>query len=117
MGIKKGDTMFNNIGKKLKVVGKVWFWIGVVFATIMVLAGLFAGMAAGVGGLGVIPMIFAGALYMLIFLVAAWMYYGLGEAVQNSEESKELIKKNEELSRQNNELLKKLLSYQVKEEN
>ena len=46
--------MFSNIGRKIKILGMVIFWLGMAFAAIVAVYGMYNG-GAGVGLLTVLP--------------------------------------------------------------
>lgn len=106
--------MFKNIGNKLKVTGKVFFWIGVVISVLLLLCGL---IMAAISEAGLITILIASIIYMCIFLVSAWTYYGIGCTVKNTEENKSLLEQNKELLKQNNELLNKLYKFEEDKNN
>ena len=82
--------MFRNIGRKIKVVAKVFFWIGFALGILggaaAVVAGIYAfahgGWAIGIGAI-VGGILFAGLMYLLSWL-SVMLLYGFGELVDNS---------------------------------
>lgn len=77
--------MFDNVGRKIKVLAKVFFGVGVAlsFATWVVF------IAYGANSENVVAMIFFGALVMAIGMFASWvinvMLYGFGILVETNE--------------------------------
>ena len=82
--------MFRNIGNKLKVVAKVFFWIGFVLGIVGGSAGIVMGILAYQQGafamaiLGIIGGILFGGLMFLLSWLAVMPLYGFGELVDNS---------------------------------
>ncbi len=74
--------MYNNIGKKIKVLAKVLAWIGIAASVISGLAMIIA--SSRVGG----PMALTGILAMVLGSLLSWVssfvLYGFGEIVENS---------------------------------
>lgn len=91
----EGNKMFNNLGHKIKALAKIIFFIVCIIAAILCFMGiaeeeLFTAL--------VIPIII-----ILIYLPIVWGIAGLGDLISNSEKQNELL-------RQNNELLKQAIT-------
>ncbi|MBQ6060309.1 MAG: hypothetical protein IJL36_02585 [Clostridia bacterium] len=69
--------MFNNIGRKIKILGMVIFWLGMALIAILAVAGISNGIA---GLLAVVP-----AIIWLVpgVLVLSFMVVGFGELVEH----------------------------------
>ena len=71
--------MFSNIGRKIKILGMVIFWLGMALVAIISVYGMYNG-GAGVGLLAVLPAILP---MILGVLVISYMVAGLGELVEH----------------------------------
>ena len=69
--------MFNNIGRKIKILGMVIFWLGMALIAILAVYGISNGIA---GLLAVVP-----AIIWLVpgVLVLSFMVVGFGELVEH----------------------------------
>ncbi len=69
--------MFNNIGRKIKILGMVIFWLGMALIAILAVSGIYNGIA---GLLAVVP-----AIIWLVpgVLVLSFMVVGFGELVEH----------------------------------
>ena len=69
--------MFNNIGRKIKILGMVIFWLGMALIAILAVYGIYNGIA---GLLAVVP-----AIIWLVpgVLVLSFMVVGFGELVEH----------------------------------
>jgi hypothetical protein len=69
--------MFSNIGRKIKILGMVIFWLGMALIAILAVAGIYNGIA---GLLAVVP-----AIIWLVpgVLVLSFMVVGFGELVEH----------------------------------
>ena len=69
--------MFNNIGRKIKILGMVIFWLGMALIAILAVSGIYNGI---VGLLAVVP-----AIIWLVpgVLVLSFMVVGFGELVEH----------------------------------
>ena len=83
--------MFNNMGRKIRTVGKVFCWIGIVIAILAAIAGIIAGVAAVrySGNVGyvvgiIIGSILGGCLLALLSWVGSFMLIGYGELIENT---------------------------------
>ena len=71
--------MFSNIGRKIKILGMVVFWLGMALTAIVAVIGMYNG-GAGVGLLAVLPAILP---MILCVLVISYMVAGLGELIEH----------------------------------
>ena len=71
--------MFSNIGRKIKILGMVIFWLGMALVAIIAVYGMYNG-GAGVGLLAVLPAILP---MILCVLVLSFMVVGFGELVEH----------------------------------
>ena len=71
--------MFNNIGRKIKILGMVIFWLGMALVAIIAVYGMYNG-GAGVGLLAVLPAVIP---MILCVLVISYMVAGLGELIEH----------------------------------
>ncbi len=71
--------MFSNIGRKIKILGMVIFWLGMAFAAIVAVYGMYNG-GAGVGLLTVLPAMIP---IVLAVLVMSYMVAGIGELIEH----------------------------------
>ncbi len=69
--------MFNNIGRKIKILGMVIFWLGMALIAILAVSGIYNGI---VGLLAVVPAIIWLALGVLVL---SFMVVGFGELVEH----------------------------------
>ena len=69
--------MFNNIGRKIKILGMVIFWLGMALIAILAVYGISNGIA---GLLTVVPAII---WLVLGVLVLSFMVVGFGELVEH----------------------------------
>ncbi|MGN1039903.1 MAG: hypothetical protein ACI4QL_00575, partial [Candidatus Fimimonas sp.] len=73
---KREAKMFENIGRKIKVLAQIVFWVGVVGSCIA--GGVLAKMESPIGLL----IMFGGSATALII---SWLTYGFGELIDNSQ--------------------------------
>ena len=71
--------MFSNIGRKIKILGMVIFWLGMALVAIIAVYGMYNG-GAGVGLLAVLPAILP---MILCVLVLSFMVVGAGELIEH----------------------------------
>ena len=71
--------MFSNIGRKIKILGMVIFWLGMALVAIIAVYGMYNG-GAGVGLLAVLPAVIP---MILCVLVISYMVAGLGELIEH----------------------------------
>jgi magnesium-transporting ATPase (P-type) len=71
--------MFSNIGRKIKILGMVIFWLGMAFAAIVAVYGMYNG-GADVGLLTVLPAMIP---IVLAVLVMSYMVAGIGELIEH----------------------------------
>ena len=71
--------MFSNIGRKIKILGMVIFWLGMALTAIIAVYGMYNG-GAGVGLLTVLPAVIP---MVLGVLVISYMVAGLGELIEH----------------------------------
>lgn len=73
--------MFDNIGAKLKIVAKVFFWIGVAFCALTILGGLASAQSLQEGLVAII----SGLAGVLVSWISSWVLYGFGQLIENSD--------------------------------
>lgn len=83
--------MFNNVGKKIKTLSKVVFWLSMVLMVIMVLALIFSVSgqqgAQGSALMVLLPMLPSGAIMFVGIWLGALLMYGFGELIEKTQEN------------------------------
>ena len=80
--------MFSNIGRKIKILGMVIFWLGMALTAIIAVYGVYNG-GSGVGLLAVVPALIP---IVLAVLVLSYMVAGLGELIEHVQSIHEKMK-------------------------
>ena len=76
--------MFEYIGRKIKVLAKVLFWMGLIAWVLFGIIGIILGIADGDGATAI-----GCFILMLVMIVAnvvsSWLVYGLGQLIDNTD--------------------------------
>lgn len=87
--------MFKNVGRKIKIVAKVIFWVGVALLAVLWLILFWYGVVESDIGLFVVSLIIP-PIYGVLAWISCLSMYGTGQLIENSDILVELIKEKKE---------------------
>ena len=76
--------MFEYIGRKIKVLAKVLFWMSVIGSSVLGVLGVIIYVAEG-EAYAAIGVLFVALFYCLLSVIWSWLVYGLGQLIDNTD--------------------------------
>lgn len=84
--------MFNNIGKKIKTLSKVLFWLGIVLVALMLLVPFLAAETANTSPMTILVAMIPSFIFIFICLwLSALLMYGFGELIEKTQQNNEYL--------------------------
>lgn len=87
--------MFDDVGRKIKIVAKVLFWVGFAFAICVWIAFFGVGVVNSEIGYFFVSF-FAAALYGVFAWINSLFIYGFGQLIENSDILREIAESKED---------------------
>lgn len=84
--------MFNNIGKKIKTLSRVIFWLGILLGALMLLVPFFAAETANTSPMTILLAMIPTYVVMFVGLwLSALLMYGFGELIEKTQQNNEYL--------------------------